>query len=373
MSNKKIVLFDRLDSETNPGGDTVQIRAIAEFLRNKNHNVIIARNYEMDFSIYDIAIGFNLTLPYEAYLQSQIAKKYNLSFIFFPVYWDLSKLEMIDIFTIRNFVRNILPRKIIFSLKSRYFQKKNQDIINLLNIDYKLMRNKNNLICEILNETALICPNSFAELGHIIENYSVENLRKKSIVIYNGIDSAEILFSEEKEEDLWSWLPKKFICCVGGIGPRKNQLNLVKAANNTEIPVIIIGKASKNDVAYENYIKKIAKPNVIFLKYLEHQDIFKILRKAHGHLQPSFIETPGLSSLEAGLLGCNIGVADTAPVKEYFGDYATYCDPHNVNSIKKCLEILYNNEKNNKLSRFITEKYDWKYVLGELNIALKKF
>ncbi|MZQ83731.1 glycosyltransferase [Paenibacillus sp. 5J-6] len=371
MSNKRIVLFDRLDSEINPGGDTVQIKAIADFLRNKNHRVVIAKNYEMDFTLYDIAIGFNLTLPFEAYLQSQIAKQNNLPFIFFPVFWDLSKLKMVDIISFRKILLNIFPKRFIFYLKSRYFLRKYDWLIKSLDIKINFDK-KNSMINEILNECSLICPNSIAELEHLIDNFSVDNLQEKSMVVKNGIETAQLLSSLQDEEEKYSFLPQRFICCVGGIGPRKNQLSLVKAANKTSIPLIIIGKAAKHDEAYESYIKKIAKPNIIFLNHLERQEIPKILKKAHGHIQPSYIETPGLSSLEAGLLGCNIGVANTAPVKEYFGDYANYCDPYNVGSIKDCLELLYNNEKNNALSHFIAEKYDWCNVLDKFNTALKE-
>jgi len=42
------------------------------------------------------------------------------------------------------------------------------------------------------------------------------------------------------------------------------------------------------------------------------------LRFAKAHLLPSFLETPGLSSLEAASLGVPILIGNDEPVKEVF-------------------------------------------------------
>ncbi|MNG18430.1 hypothetical protein D3C84_1024960 [compost metagenome] len=46
-------------------------------------------------------------------------------------------------------------------------------------------------------------------------------------------------------------------------------------------------------------------------------------------------------SLESAALGRPIGVADTDPVREYFGENAIYCNPYDVLTIAECLKQLY--------------------------------
>jgi glycosyltransferase involved in cell wall biosynthesis len=55
---------------------------------------------------------------------------------------------------------------------------------------------------------------------------------------------------------------------------------------------------------------------------------------AHMHVQASWLETPGLTNLEAGLSGCNLALSDRGSVREYFGEKAWYCDPGEPRSIR---------------------------------------
>ena len=49
-------------------------------------------------------------------------------------------------------------------------------------------------------------------------------------------------------------------------------------------------------------------------------------------ISTSTSETPGLSNLEAAMMGCNLILPDIAPVKEYFGDDAIYISPEELDA-----------------------------------------
>ena len=51
------------------------------------------------------------------------------------------------------------------------------------------------------------------------------------------------------------------------------------------------------------------------------------------------METPGLSSLEAAAMGKNIVVTTKGDTYDYFEDYAFYCEPDDIESIKNALMI----------------------------------
>ena len=213
----------------------------------------------------------------------------------------------------------------------------------------------------------MICPNSIAERKHLEDNFRVSKLNNNYKVIYNGIYLKELLNVVEDEEIFRKYnLPKEYICCVGGIGPRKNQLNLIKAANEANINIVIIGQASKGYEGYYNEVKASAKENIIFLGQLPQIETFKIVKNSIAHIQPSFIETPGLASLEAVALGVNTIVSNNEPVKEYFSENVYYCNPYDLKSIKLSLVTAYNQKKTENNIPFFINSYDWENVLRPL-------
>ena len=118
----------------------------------------------------------------------------------------------------------------------------------------------------------------------------------------------------------------------------KNQLNLIKALNNTRYRLLIIGDYAPGHADYYRECRKIAGGNVEFIEHIPQSDLVKYYQKAKVHTLPSWFETCGLSSLEAGAMGCNIVITDKGYTREYYGDYAFYCDPDNPASIFKAVD-----------------------------------
>jgi len=77
------------------------------------------------------------------------------------------------------------------------------------------------------------------------------------------------------------------------------------------------------------------------------------------------METPGLSSLEAAAMGKNIVVTTKGDTYDYFEDYAFYCEPDDIESIKKAITKAYDGPVNPKLKQKILEKYTWEQTAIE--------
>jgi len=364
---KKILIFDRMNSSNFPGGDTVQIHAIKNFLDKNGYQVKLSNQPKEDISEYDYVFIFNLTNPYEAYIQMKACQKNGVPYILFPVYWNLDSLNIAIYINKKAIIKRILPKLIKSMIRAKNFIKKNNEVIEYFGISNLELLNSEQCIKEILKNAYYICPNSHAEWQHLNENFSLDLLNNNVKVIYNGIDISLLSNIKLDENSLTKYdLPEKYICCVGGIGPRKNQLNLVKAANHAKINLVIIGKSAYGYEDYYNAVRSAAGTNIFFLEHLPQQEVFKILKNSIGHIQPSFIETPGLATLEAATLGVPIIVANTAPVKEYFGDSATYCDPNDLLSISKSLsEGFYGSLQKKEISS-IKHLYNWDDCLKEL-------
>jgi glycosyltransferase involved in cell wall biosynthesis len=366
---KKILIFDRLDSKQFPGGDTIQINAIANYLRENGHEVIITSNLLTDLQDCDIVFIFNLTNPIEAYLQALIVEKMGKPYILFPVYWNLDALK-IPAWSVKVALKNLLPHFMKSTLRALNFWRKNKGLLNELDIGWLHLINSKKLIRFTLLHSKYVCPNSKAELEHIIEHFQIKGIVDKCRIIYNGVDLKEIQ-STIVDNKLNVEVPEKYICCIGGIGPRKNQLNLVKAMDGLPIDLLIVGKASAGCGRYLAQINKCAGPNIHFLNSLPHQDVLKIIYRSHSLIQPSYIETPGLAALEAVALGIPVIVSDLPPVKEYFKELAFYSDPHDIDSIRHAILRLFDDKaaRNDSLHYF-QENYGWRNVLKEIDTLL---
>ncbi|MFD0961821.1 glycosyltransferase [Paenibacillus chungangensis] len=359
----KILIFERDDAQTNPGGDTVQIHQISNFLKKNQFEVIVTSDIDADLTGMSFIIIFNLQLPDQAFIQAQRAVNWDVPYIFFPVYWDMDQLKMKDVFSVRNFIKKFLPQKMKDMLRSKLLKQKYKSVSDFPS-------SLNEMIKYIFMNAAYICPNSKAELQHLIEKFSWIPIEQKAVVVHNGIKLEELSMCKDRTLLNNYLLPESYICCVGTIGPRKNQINLVKAANSIGIPLVIVGKVAANDSLYGKYVKKIAKDNVIFLNYCDQHIVYEIIKHSKGHIQPSYIETPGLASLEAVALSCNVVVSDVPPVREYFGDSAYYVNPNSYHSIAEGMIKLYNSTSlpNAHIFRSL---YNWDTALMNLLPLLK--
>lgn len=375
MGKKRILLVDRVDSSKNIGGDTIQINAICEYLEDRGYKVIVSSEVEKildkDISL-DLIIFFNLTKPFELLHQWYLLKEKSVPYVVFPVYWNLKKAIPWNSYvgTLKKII-HLTPEPIFNVLRwAKTVVKKGDGKDTSL---YRMFFLKRELV-NFLNRAEGIFVNSEAEKEHLIKEFKLSSNIQKIKVIRNGIE--EELTSYASDEVSVQLPFTDYICCAGGIGARKNQLKLVKAANESRVNLVIIGSPSKSDIKYYNKIQKAANKNIFFTGYLKRPEMLGIIANAKGHIQPSFIETPGLASIEAAALGCKIAVSDVAPVKEYFGELAIYCNPSSVKSISNCLMELWDSElsdeeRNNQLYQ-IKNLYNWPNVLKPLCYELCK-
>jgi len=149
------------------------------------------------------------------------------------------------------------------------------------------------------------------------------------------------------------------VICVARIEGIKNQLNLIRALNNTRFKLLLIGNHSPNQQAYYDECKSIAAANIEFIAHLPQDELVAYYQRAGVHVLPSWFETTGLSSLEAAAMGCNIVITDKGDTREYFGDDAFYCDPGKPESILAAIEQAGGAQHKPMLRERILQKYTW--------------
>ncbi|MCM8804626.1 MAG: glycosyltransferase family 4 protein [Candidatus Omnitrophica bacterium] len=344
----KVLMVNRTDSLEKKGGDTIQMLKTKQYLEKFGIDVFISFQNPPEKKIeVDIIHIFNLQTAKFTYNWVRYAKENNIFCVISPIYWKSNPFTIKAIFSLfkadrwiwKNFIRSPF-----------------EPIENRISEKFKLQK-------KILKLADIILPNSYLEMEHL-ENKFKLNIKGKTKIIYNGVDNFLKDINFDRKE--------KLIIQVGHIGPTKNQLTTIKALLNFKEDLIFIGRIENQKYFIE--CKKIAnkrKGKTFFIGELSQKDLIYYYQKAKVHILPSFRETPGLVNLEASVIGCNIVTTTEGSTKEYFGDYAWYCKPYDIESIRKATIKALNSPFNIKLREKIFSEFTLEKAAKETIQAYK--
>lgn len=156
---------------------------------------------------------------------------------------------------------------------------------------------------------------------------------------------------------------KDYIICVARLETRKNQLMLLHALRDVDIPIVLVGHGE--DKVYLNLLHRHKRANVHFIGRIEPNDplLPSAIAGARVFVLPSWSEGAPLAALEAGASGTPMVLSDRSSEQEYFGDRARYCDPSDPASIRAAVLELYErpraDETREELKAFVREHYGW--------------
>ena len=159
-----------------------------------------------------------------------------------------------------------------------------------------------------------------------------------------------------------SFEARRRLLCVGRIEPHKNQLELIKAMDGTEIGLTIVGPAHPHHLEYFDECRRRGRGWVEFLDSLPVSELAALYQSARVHVVPSWFETTGLVSLEAALSGCNIVTTERGYAREYLSDHAWYCDPSDSRSIREAVIAAWKSPPDTSLRTRILDNYTWDHT-----------
>lgn len=167
-------------------------------------------------------------------------------------------------------------------------------------------------------------------------------------VVYQGCHQA---FKENQSEAFLNSvkekynLPKRFILNVGTVEARKNLLNIVKAINGTEIPLVVIGRKTTYFRKIQKFLKKNKLENQVqFLENVSMEELAAIYKLADIFVYPSFFEGFGIPVIEAIFSKTPVITSNLSCLPEAGGPNSVYVNPHNFEDIKAKILFLWNNE-----------------------------
>jgi glycosyltransferase involved in cell wall biosynthesis len=340
----KVLLLGRLSLFNAYGGDRIQVENTASELKKLGVNVDIATSLDFDPTKYDLCHIFQLDWTPESYLYAKKIKEAKKPLVISPIHHSIREVKRFDdeyvfdyrriskfIFSdqfdrdvFKNFYRSLLnPRYMRLTLFSAFYGFK------------KMLKHTLKMSDKVLVQTSL-------EAKDLESTFDVSI---NWVKVPNGV-SAPFL---QKTEFINPLDIQDYIICVGRLEPRKNQLSIIKAVKKLrdetgkDLKLVLVGASSSmKHFEYYFWLNKEIRENdwIIPIKWINNADMPSYYHFGKVCVSASWFETTGLTSLEAILCGTN-AVAAGDRAREYLGDYASYCDPGNIDSIKDALKKEY--------------------------------
>ena len=152
---------------------------------------------------------------------------------------------------------------------------------------------------------------------------------------------------------------KDFVLCVGRLETRKNQLMLLKALEESELPIVFATGGFTYQPEYEASCRAFRRRGKTFFLGRQSPELLRgMFAAARVHALPSWYELPGLVSLEAAAYGAQVVAADLGTVRDYLGDQAFYANPGDDTSILNAVTAAFYSPAREALQRS-AQRFTW--------------
>jgi tetratricopeptide (TPR) repeat protein len=325
MLNQKlprVLLKNRSNALSHPGGDTVVMQRLVEGLEKEGIDAVLDVEEKEDVKNYDLVHLFNFAIKEvtEAHARDCVQKQ--VPYVVTTLYEDWPKFY------------NQMAQMYV-ALDAYVTHGQPVDRWDELEIAAKA-----------------VTPSAAWD-----NSFSANNAE---VLIATGLNEEESLFRDypsakkivsislgcevSKERDGGELFRKRFgidnfILSVGRLEWRKNQLMLLKALEDTDHTIVFAASSFTYQEKYSLLCKNFKrKGKTIFLERLSPEELASAYQAANMHVLPSWFELPGLVTLEAGRYGTPVVVSDSGSTRSYVEDFGFYCKPDSASSIRYAVE-----------------------------------
>jgi len=357
----KVLFLGRLGLFKAYGGDRIQVENTALELRKLGVEVDIVTNLKFDPDQYDLCHIFQLDWAPEAYFYAKKIKQAGKSLVLSPIHHNINEVKRYDDEYVFDYRR---ISKVIFKdqfkrdlLKNFYGSLSNPSymkfaLFSMFHGFKKMLKETLEMADEVLVQTSLEASDLKETFGVNIDWTKVPNgVSEAFLAKSNCVNKLGII---------------DYVICVGRLEPRKNQLSVIKAMQELraetgkDLKLVLIGASSSiKHFEYYHLLNKELQTNtwIIPIKWVVNQEMPSYYHFGKVCVSASWFETTGLTSLESLLCGTN-AVAAGSRAKEYLGEYASYCDPGSIQSIKKAINKELNAPRP-RVDESLRQEYTW--------------
>jgi len=341
VSGFRVLMQTRPDYREKPGGDVVQLEEMLPYLREAGLEVTLTGEQSPDLSGYDVVHTINLDRPDEPYRHCLNAVAQGRPVVISPVHTDMSEfLEWgdPDYWELPDPAAGVPephpappPPPVEGRARARLHQQRKA----------------------VLDWATVYLPNAHVNAEYLCRAFGMDLHR--TVVVPNAV--REGFFDPRPDLFVSRYGLRDFVLCVGRIESKKNQLSLAAAMRGTDIPLVLVGRPYPP--SYLELCRRYAGDNLHHLEELTEEELASAYAAAKVHALVSWVELPGLVSLEAGAAGCNIVSTDRGSPREYLGEYAWYCDPRSLDSIREAVLAAFQAPRSEALREHIRASYTW--------------
>ena len=358
----KVLMQGRFGLLEAAGGDRIQVENTAAELEKIGVNVDISCELDVGLQNYDIVHVFQLDWTAETHLMAKNAKKYDKPLVLSPIHHKVAEVKRFDdeyVFDYRRMAKHLFKKQ-----HSRdTFKNVYRCLANPKKIYptmYSVFKGLKNMHRSTIEMADVVLVQTELEAEDLKNTYGVDF---KWVKVPNGV-SEKFLYCDDPPQPLGI---KDYIFSVGRIEPRKDQLNIIKAVvelrieTKEDLKLVFVGKKNpKNHIEYTRIFDKYLRDNtwITYIDSVPYDDIPAYFYHAKVCVSASWFESTGLTLLEALYCGTN-AVASSPRAKEILGDYASYCEPGNVRSIKEAIKKEFYAERP-LIDQEMRKEYTWK-------------
>jgi len=339
-----------------PGGDAVLIDRTKRELEHRGVEARVSVRLDEDFHGYDLVHLFNFGRIQETYYHARRASSAGLPVVLTPLFWNQRDFERRGHYGLRRLVSRFLSTDRIEYAKAlwRFFVNRecNRATAALLAKGYGRAQR------ETLRTIRHLLPNSQTEVELFEALFGP--LTFGCTVVPNGIDPEALSRVGDIKDEYEQF--RDCVLCVARIDPHKNQVRLARALRGTGLKLVLVGAAPPNHRAYERRLRAQADGNLWLLPRVSGEDLAQLYLLAKVHVLPSWFDLPGLVSLEAAAAGCNVVVSSRGSTREYFGDYAYYCEPDSEASIRDAVLQAHADPVRPGLREHVLNHFTWAHA-----------
>ena len=321
----RILMQNRNNALTQPGGDTVVMQRIAEALRAKGHIVDFDFTGQQDPKGYSLVHLFNFVTNKVTEYYARRSKEAGVPYVVTTMYedWPVFFSQMHAMAgALQDYVRQGQSKAQWFSLRAEALAAVPHGYVD----NTWTAANAGALIATGAYEAETL--RRYYPQASCIETYSC------GCDVIAQADKGEMFRRETGLSD--------FILCVGRIEPRKNQLMLLKALEDSDLTLVFAGSDFTYDPRYDEACRVFRrKGRSIFLGKLSPEMLASAYGACRVHALPSWFELPGLVTIEAARYGANLVTSDFGTQRDYLGNYAFYCRPDDEDSINNAVLAAY--------------------------------
>ena len=351
----KVLMLTRPDAQAVFGGDTVQMVETKAELEQLGVQVTIGDLLsKSSFSQFDLIHIFNWQMLHCFYKMRDDLSSKRTPVVLSPIFWYQTGHWFVGAVENKPFW-NLLNRELGAKRARSIYEWWQLTKFRRIGEGCKFKR-------EILLTDRLL-PNSKTELAYLEETLGIrKRLQKRATIVRNAIKRCHFDPIPRPNLSFYdAYHLEGFVLQVARIQAAKNQLRLIEALLDLPIPIVFVGQPSPYEPEYVKQCEELARRrgNVYFLGQLSVNEVAGIYVLAGVHVLPSWRETPGLASLEAGAAGCRVVSTRIGSAQEYFGENAWYCDPGDISSIRRAVTCALSSPPPAALRDHILARYTW--------------